>query len=160
LFGPLSYSPEALELLQLKFEKERRAMRINDAPSLDHYYSRQDMHVPKLAVAIHFSKTTSNMEISVEDAQEAIDLLHKLEVNMHKALQLVGKNPLSGTAKRITGLLARVGPQTDKQIWFYFEADLRWTELQETLDMLVATGRVRKVTEAAEDKYTLPIVKP
>lgn len=143
LFGPVTYSPEAYEYMKEYVENilGRQRQRINASPKLISYYARKNIHVQKMAMAIHFSESTE-MEIQIETVQAAVKLLEGIELNMDKALNIGGRNPLGKTSDRVFKFLQTTGPKTDVEIWTEFIDDITKKELEEVIDYLRISGKV------------------
>jgi hypothetical protein len=160
--GELSYSSEARVFYdrwyRTKFsrEKERREFRFNKEAVLDEYYARKDLHVQKLAVAIHFCKSIS-MVIEEDDLREALRELEKIELNMHKALMTGGSNELAVITQDILKFLGRKSEGASLNeilIELWSNADRKM--ILESLEYLTTvTCQVRWDTE--KRKYSLMI---
>lgn len=159
LFGEISFEPNAVLYLKNQIEIIWPNERLNPSPALDDYYARKDIHVKKLAAAIHFSKTPIDMWITEEDAREAVALLERLEKNMHKALDFEGKNPLSLVQKQIIKYLFRVKDATYGEIYFQFEKDISNEQLKNLLMEMQEMGFVKPYTREGETKQRYKPIK-
>jgi hypothetical protein len=112
LKGELTYSETARAFLldwhkkKFNIQKEYRETRFNKEPVLDEYYARKNLHLQKLAVAIHFCRDLT-MVIEEDDLRTALRELEKLELNMHKALISGGKNELAEVTQGVLKFLGR-----------------------------------------------------
>lgn len=148
LFGHITFSktetPEAFEVFRAYFEEVLPRVRVNNSMKLESYYGRKDIHVLKLAMAIHFSRSF-DLVLTPEDCRDALNLLNTVEKKMHMALEF-GSNPLFGPSKNILQFLRRVkDPQTPKQLFIEFSGDVRETEMMEILRMLEMQQKVKVV---------------
>lgn len=145
LFGPVRYSPEAYVFMKHYIEDTlgRQRQRINPSPKLLHYYSRKNIHVQKLAMAIHFADNTT-MEIDIASCQQAIEILDKLELKMHHALNLGGRSPIGAIAVSIVKHLTIKGPSTLTDIWMAMIDQANEKEMNEAITFLQASGQVRQ----------------
>lgn len=153
LFGKVEYTPEADEYVRHYYEQIiPSGGRVNFNTKLDAYYARLDLHIMKVAMAIHFSRSLE-MIITLSDVEDAVKLLRKLEDRMHLALAAIGNNPLHGPSKRVIQYLHhKLKGATLKEIWTELEGDVREAELAEILTSLVALGKINR--KLAEDNKT------
>ena len=142
LYGEVKIAPDAMEYMRLYFEEELPRKRINTNTKLNAYYSRKNIHLPKLAMAVHFADHT-DMILTLKDCQKAMDLLAYIEPNMHHALNHGGKNPLAGVAKKILGYLNSYGEQTFRDLFVEFVSEVREAELKEVINYLLFTEKIR-----------------
>lgn len=150
LFGSVSFSPEAHNLLTDYFENKIIEAKHKAHPSLKPYFARKKVHACKLAMAIHFGETMS-MELSLYDCERALDLLSTIENKMHHALTLSSKNPVATLAKNIHVYLLQNGPSTMMSIYqAFFDTVRQIRDLEEALHYLLATKEV--ITEIRDKK--------
>jgi hypothetical protein len=140
LFGRVEYTEEAFEYLRWYFEEELPRKRVNNSIRLDSYYGRKDIHAQKLAMAVHFADSES-MVIELESVKKAIQLLDRLENNMHYALSF-GENPIAPVAKNLLRYLKQNGPAEWSNIWTEFTDQLREDELREAIRYAESTKMV------------------
>jgi len=156
LFGQIEFEPNAALYLKNQIEIIWQKERLNPSPILDDYYARKDIHVKKLAAAIHFSKTPVDMYITEQDAREAVALLEKLEINMDKALSFEGKNTLSSVQKNIVKYLFKVREARLGEIWVSFEKDVTLEQLK---TMLSELEEMRIIASFTREGETITIYK-
>lgn len=99
MFGQVNWTIEAWEFLKDYFENNPEKKRINKDRALDYYYERKNIHVQKLALAIHFADSNS-MELSVEEAKESLKTLERLEPKMHQAVDIPEEDNIIGKLSR------------------------------------------------------------
>ena len=147
LYGRVTLTPEAQDYLHKYFSQDISEIRLNKNIKLIPWYARKNIHLPKFAMAIHFSRSL-DFELTLQDILDAQSILLYLERNMHHALDFDGNNPLSGPIKNIVKFLRnhKMRAATRNQIWAAFVGDLRTTELDEALDYLKETGTVEIVS--------------
>lgn len=106
IYGSVAIEPETAEFLQEWWDKyeKNKAARANKSLKMIPYYSRKNIHVMKVAMAMHFSESVL-MKIPLETFQRAIEFLEREELNMHLAITLEGTNPEAKVAKKILELL-------------------------------------------------------
>lgn len=143
LYGQVTYTPEAFEMLRHYFEEVLPVKRVNYSPKLEGYYARKNIHAQKMAIAVHFADSYS-MVIGPRPVQQAFNILEGVERKMHLALNF-GKNPLASISSAILTYIKTSGPQSFQQLWTEFNADLREQELKECINFLCGTNRVKIV---------------
>ena len=142
LFGHVEYTTQAWERLRHYFEDELPIYRVNNHPKLDAYYARKNIHVQKLALAIHFSDSIE-MIINLEEVEKALKILSELEIRMHSALTFTGKNPLAQVSKDILRAIEKSSNGlTFVEIWVGFSGEIREQELQECIRYLIGTSQL------------------
>jgi len=112
LYGLVQYSKEAYEFLTDYFVKDWEKVPKNKDLRLIPYYSRKNIHVPKLAMAVHFSECEvkngrADMTITLEEVQHAIKILGTIEPRMHLALNFKKRNPLAEATDSILETLKK-----------------------------------------------------
>jgi hypothetical protein len=141
VYGPIAFDKEADEMLSSWYEVGQHENRLNTNHRLDYYYARKDMHIRKLAAAIHFSEKTDNV-ITLAEVERAMALLESAEHKMHLALNAKGKNALAGTAKLVLSELRRFGAKSELQLLETFMEEVRELELREILRTLLLTKQI------------------
>lgn len=99
LLGQITISPEASEWYDNWLLKESGRV-LNKDKKLEDYYGRKDHHLKKLAIVMHYREKTT-MVLDVEDFVEAKRELELNEMDMHKALRSLGRNPIHTLAEDI-----------------------------------------------------------
>lgn len=153
LYGQVSFTADAFERMRYYFEEVMPNSRTNYNMKLDPYYARKNIHVQKMAMAVHFAERTS-MTIGDEAVARAFDILSGLEKKMHNALAF-GRNPLANISEKVFQYIKMSGPQTKPKLWEAFSQDLRETEIQECLNFLLGTKKIfiTQNQETKEDQY-------
>jgi hypothetical protein len=105
VFGNVTYTPDAYEYFSKYVEEVLPNARRNPSSKMAYYYGRKPLHLKKIAMAIHFSKTSSSMVIERESCEDAVALLNKLEEKMHLGLGVGGRTPISQCAAAIKGVI-------------------------------------------------------
>lgn len=147
LYGNVKVDRETEVFLE-SWAKTHKQNRTNSNPKLNHYYGRKNLHVAKLAMAMHFGESLE-MFIKQEVFERAMDVLGEEEKKMHLALGLDKTNPLSGPAKKILTYLEQCGKKTFKQLLAEFWEVLPdgKASLERVIDHLLAMQRIEKVSE-------------
>ena len=155
LFGACTYGPGVVEFIESWWEKFPTAPRANNSLKLESYYARKDLHVKKLAMAIHFSESTEKI-IHLDSFHKAFELLEKAEKRMHHALAVGDRNPLSRGGKMILDYLANRPEQWihHKELLIELNADYREEEVGEILNYLKGTEQVQqRITSNSAYEY-------
>lgn len=144
-YGRVTYAPDAYEYIKDYVENRMEKERPNKAIMLDSYYARKDIHVQKLAMAIHFSEYL-NMKINIESIKKAIMILDQLEVSMDHALQVSGKNKAADQITIMERFIEKNWPVTRWQLLGHFVKDLTTEQFEEILSYLLGSDRVKIIT--------------
>ena len=83
VFGAVTMTPEARDWMRQRFVIDEPLI-TNTSEYLKYYYPTKQLHVKKLAMAIHFSES-ADMTIGIEPFQIAWDYLASIEPDMHMA---------------------------------------------------------------------------
>lgn len=148
LFGEVKFHADAIEYLENWWSRTNinPGLRPNQNPKLQHYYSRKNIHVQKLAMALHFLEHTT-MEVSLAELIRAIEILDENELEMHKALMTRGENPLATVTKSILKYLVKNGPKTRQELWIEFYEEFPGQNskdaLEQVTDFLLATKKIK-----------------
>ena len=130
----------------------------NKHPEMIPHEARMQLHVMKLAMAMHFSEDAEQdengcpaNEIPVETFKRAIDFIMKEKPNMHLALILEGKHPISRASQKILEML-QSGKKNFVDIYIQVSKLCNRVELEEALAFLETTNQL--VTEETTDTTT------
>lgn len=148
LYGPITIEPEAREWVEAWW-KEASINRINVSEKLQHYYARKQIHVLKLATAIHFSESTE-MTIGLGPIKAAINLLHSVERRMHYALVLSADNPYYKVGIKVLDYLRdATEPKSIKELIATFWERLPSNEPREAMNKIleyyILTDKVKEI---------------
>jgi len=148
LYGQIKLQPGTVEFLEawIKDQDDNPQKRASKSQKLDPYYARKNIHVMKVAMALHFGESTE-MEIPLETFQRAIAFLAEEEKTMHLALVLEGKNPLANASARLQEYLRSAGPKTFIDLLQEFWGVVDKPQLTEILQYLQDTKMVTTRTE-------------
>lgn len=149
LFGKVEVDPETVAYLEdwwQKFE-QNWTQRSNKSPQMIPYYSRKNIHVMKLAMAMHFGESVI-MHIPLQRFKDAIEFLDNEEKSMHLAITLEGDNPQSRAIRRILDLLA-TGRKNFVELFIELQPYVGPSRkaAEEILDFLVDTNQIARESE-------------
>lgn len=125
--------------------------RASKSLKLDAYYARKNIHVMKIAMAMHFGESL-DLFIPRATFERAMEFLATEEKTMHLALTLDGKNPLADTSRKLCGYLAQAGKKNFVDLLVEFNGSVRKSELEEILETLQTTGQI--VATQERDEHT------
>lgn len=152
LYGPISFTDEALAYLESWWEKEPTT-RVNRSQKLIPYYARKDITTKKLAAVLHFCDTPKIEPIGLDKVLMALEELAIVEKKMHNAVTLDNKNPVASVTNNMLEYLQENGLTKRSELWIQFYGELPKGEkdLIAILDFLVRTGKI----EETGGKYKL-----
>lgn len=147
LYGHVSYTKEAWEFLE-EWWKKAQEERPNTNIKLNPYYARKNLHVQKLAMALHFGESTE-MVMDTPVFLRALKILAEEEKKMHYCLGLDNRNPLAEVLYKIEQYIVRGGKYTFKELltefWSSFPHDPQKACL-EVLEHLEFTNKIIRET--------------
>lgn len=141
LYGPCTYTPEAMEYVQNHFADAGRWI-LNKSPYLANYYSTKNEHFHKIAMAFHFGESTS-MTIGLPTCVKAIDFLERIEQKMHLCYAPKAQTDVADSKDDIIALISTLGSATTSDIYTHFYKKLTFIQLQEAISDLVASNMVK-----------------
>lgn len=144
LYGRVTTTPETESFLQVWWDEQQRT-KVNTNEKLKHYYARKNIHMRKLAMAIHFGESTS-MELTLEDHIKAIKALEGIEVVMHHALIHGVANPLYRLGLKITEFIEENDGATGKELLTKFWDELPSASMKQVEDILTHLLIMQKIT--------------
>lgn len=149
LYGPVALEQDAQEYLEDWWKNVHPKEKPNNSPKLEYYYARKNMHVQKLAAAIHFGEDASmddmgrpTGKITKAECVQAMERLASVEVKMHYALNFEGRNPQAAIARRIVRFITKHGEHSTTDLLVEFFDDVTATQLSEILSHLVTIGKI------------------
>lgn len=140
--GEYTFAPDAKEAY-VEWYMNRFIEQAQVDPRLAGYYERKSVHLIKLCMIVAASQH-SNMEISLQNYQDAKHLLESAEADMPEVFAHVGRNPLNmGYEEMIALLLKRPQGVSRAELLDTFKQDMRKEEMDEVLDTLITIGSIR-----------------
>lgn len=136
LYGPVEVTEEAWQFLEdwwVKAQSERP----NTSNKLNPYYARKNIHVQKLAMALHFGESTE-MKIGIARFQEALVVLADEEKKMHYALGFDSDNPLQKVTTKLENYLIKSEKaKTYKELYAEFWSQIPTKSPGEDLNVIL-----------------------
>lgn len=150
LCGEASLSPEAWEWYQNWWENPAARPPLNKSPLLIHFYTSLNLHLLKIAMALHFGESL-DMVIQLDTLLRARQMLEKIERTMHLALD--GKaDERHENVTMVLGILRDYGTLTDRDMYVNFMKRMSFPDFQVMLSDMAAAGKLARVNGS---KYTL-----
>ncbi len=167
VYGRVTFAPDAVEFLRQWWEVDHHSgKRHNYSEKLNHYYSRKNIHIQKMAMLIHFAdiefdeKGKCLMVISLEEVKEAFRVLNAAEKNMHLALQLRSTNALAPIAKKVIRALEVNKVMNFEELHVAFWEDAKEGEMREILNSLLTQDKIIREEKEGVVIYYLKIKPP
>ena len=148
LYGSINVPQATADWLQdwfVKYSKDK-SKRANSSRMMEDYYGRKNLHVMKMAMALHFSESYE-MEIPLETYQKAIEILDAEEKNMDRALVIKAKNPVSNLARKILEYCSKDWKESTEIKVDLFDFATSPDELDEAISYLLGTGQLEQDTK-------------
>lgn len=143
LYGGATYSEDTGQWLEHWYNTEFLPARNRAPTKMRDYFARKKVIMLKLAMAIHFSETTS-LTIPQDAFQKAIKLLDSLEPKMAAGLSFTGRNQLHLHGRQILQFIERKKTVGKREIILEFGADLDLSEIELCLSELELGYSVKK----------------
>jgi len=144
LYGPVRLSAEAMEWYVSWWETPGR-YRVNDSPKLADYYTSQNMHLLKVATALHFGETVDSMVIELDTLLEAKKMLEGWELTAHHAYS-GGKDEFASVKREVIKRLSLAGNEASLvRLYSPYVDDMSINEFKDLMTDLIAAGRVKPV---------------
>lgn len=144
LYGQIELEPETMAYLENWVAQVEKDPTINKSPKLEHFRSRLNIHVMKVAMAMHFGESLE-MKISLDTFKKAIAFITTEMTRMHLALTMNQKNPLAGVADKILAHLKLTyndGGKKFNELLAEFYGDVDKGKLQEILETLELLSKI------------------
>lgn len=153
LYGPVKLDNSTINWLQKWYaeyrEKDERSN--TDSGKLKAFKARLNIHVMKLAMAMHFLES-AEMYIPQSTFELSIDKILKEMSNMKYALCIGGTNPLAKTSNKILEYLQNQGRKTETELLTEFWEKINKSQLQEVINFLTETDQA--VVKMEKDEHT------
>lgn len=153
VYGAVTLNDEAKEYIHHHFELHPNLIHTNKHPMLDEYYGRKNLHHQKILFAIHFARTT-DMVITLQDAENATAHLARLEKDMHIPFVGMGRNESAKLTEDICRYIKSSNKTTKKSIFIRFYQSIKTPdELTRVLDDLITMDRICRIRENNIEYY-------
>jgi len=150
LYGPVTIDPDTRAWMEEWWHNYDFIGHATKSPKLEHYFSRKNIHVMKVALMNHFGESLE-MRLTKDELQKAIDDLEAEEKNMNLAIIVDSQNPIARIGRKIMEFLA-TGRKDWVEILVAMNDYANKLQLEEAISFLQETGQV--TTEQETDKDT------
>jgi hypothetical protein len=156
LFGHVRVDDDTMKFLYEWWDDQERNKnkRVNASMKLKAYYSRRNIHVMKMAMALHFGESLE-MYIPKETFERAIDVLSREEKNMDLAITLAENNPVAKCSRKVLELLS-IQKRTLIDLMIETHSIASKSQLEESLDFLKETHQIEATEQ--QDEVTESII--
>ena len=162
LYGHIDFEQDAWNWLENWYKNIHPKTRPNTSPKLIPYYARKNIHVQKMAIAVHCAEDAEMNEdkspknkIKLASCQRAMHLLDDAELRAHYALSFNGNNPLAVVSKKMIKFLRANGPQTGRDLHTQVWDDVRGHEFNEIIDYLTRNRTIELTEENNVKRWKL-----
>lgn len=157
LYGHAYVDKETMDYLQDWWhEQESNKEKMFHSPKLKPYRSRRNIHIMKIAMALHFSESLE-MKISLATFKKAIEFLSNEEPNMHFAITIADTNPIAKCSRKVIDLLA-TGEKTYKELLIDTHYLIDKKGFEESLQFLSDTKQIVSRQDRNEDTEKIEIL--
>lgn len=150
--GELSISPEAEEYMENWHARTYATELKYSHPQFQHYLGRRPVHLIKFACGIHFSDK-DNFILDLDDFKKAIALLSEIEEPMRRHYHQYGSNPKMAQSGAVLRTIRDYNSAGLATIADYHGANLEIKEIEEILEFLVLTKKIRKTSKNGNIVY-------
>lgn len=152
LYGQVHIDTDTINFLQNWWESYEKdsTKRASQSRKMEAYYARKNIHVMKVAMAIHFGETY-DMHIPKERFEQAIQELHDEEKTMHLALTVESDNPLAAPSNQIHEYLVNNGKKSRNELLVEFWGRVDGDQLDKILNFLQTSEQVIPKQETDKD---------
>lgn len=157
LYGQLPTEPGYKEWLNDWF-KDESTVTTNKSPKLKEYFARKNIHVQKLAMALHFSEPRDGLGVlTIDTVKRAIAILEGIEPTMHRAFGGGGENKVASQIKPLMSILRLAAPEpvTLEDLLDNLLNELRRDQLEQLLADLIVTRKIVQVNAGTTVGYKL-----
>jgi hypothetical protein len=151
LYGQIQMGEGVVEFINEWWNRVEtdKSLRPNKSPKLIPYYARKNIHLLKVAMAIHFGEST-DMTLPLSAVMRALAILDKEELSMDKAIVIHTNETTKLMAKVLETL------KSGKKDYVALLCDCHGSyktrkELDDTLDLLVTMEQIKSKSETNEE---------
>lgn len=152
LYGEVKFTKEAWDYMDSWWKDSntnQNYRRPNTSEKLNAYYSRKDIHLQKMAMAVHFGEDAEanehggpKNEITLATVLRAKMFLETEEPFMHMALNFDGANPLHKIGKKVLKFIKQHGPKTTDDLVMEFWSDATREETNSVVEHLQRSNQL------------------
>jgi hypothetical protein len=152
--GEYQWAPDAINWYKKWYDTLFLGMRDHDNMMTRGYYRSKHIQLLKVAMLVAASESM-DMVLTQEHLEVGLAMLDKLEINLPKVFEGIGRNELAPVAARMVDLLQMAGqPVPLKKVLNEFFRDADTRELYGIIAHLVSTGRAVQLEEKKDGVVT------
>lgn len=145
--GSFAWTGEATSWYKNWYEELFRSLRTHDNLMTRGYYKSKHIQLLKVGMLVALSESME-LKLSKTHLEVSLALLDKLEVNLPKVFESMGRNELAPVAARIVEMLEMVGePIPEQRVLGEFFRDADTRELYGIIAHLANTGKVMRIEQ-------------
>ena len=140
--GEFEWTPNATSWYKEWYDKLFHSMRDHTDLMTRGYYKSKHIQLLKVGMLVALSDSVS-LKLTKEHLIISLELLDKLEINLSKVFEGMGRNELAPVAARVVEMLEMVGqPVNEKKVVADFFKDADTREIYGILNHLQSTGKI------------------
>lgn len=145
--GQFAWTGPAITWYKNWYEQLFRKLKSHDNLMTRGYYRSKHIQLLKVAMLIALSEST-DLRLGQEHLEVALAMLDKLEVNLPKVFEAMGRNELAPVAARVVELLEMAGqPVSEKRVLSEFFRDADTREIYGIIAHLSNTGKIVRIEQ-------------
>lgn len=144
--GPFVWDPDAEQF----YSHWYRTREIPKDPTTRGYFKTKPGQLLKIAMLLSLSKSP-DLVMRKDSLEAGLALLDKMEVNLPKVFQGMGRNELNSVASKILELLESTGPIPEKKLVQLMYREATTPELFQVMNHLRETDRIIRAETPAKD---------
>jgi hypothetical protein len=146
--GEFDIEEEALDFMENWYQEHEKIKKLRGAKMLG-YLNRKPAHAHKLAMVIHISYS-DDLVLTKADFQKALAELDKIEKNMPKVYEGMGKNPYTFDMKDIAEYIKENEKVEKQELLNHFASSAPPSMLNELIAALTTMGQIQAEVNAGE----------
>jgi Protein of unknown function (DUF3987) len=148
--GEYQWAPDAINWYKKWYDDSFRGMKDHDNMMTRGYYRSKHIQLLKVGMLVAASESM-DLVLTKEHLEVGLAMLDKLELNLPKVFEGMGRNELAPVAARMVDLLEMAGkPVPEKKVLSEFFRDADTRELYGVIAHLVNTGRIVQLEEKVD----------
>jgi hypothetical protein len=156
LGGDFEIDDEAMEFMEGWYQENAEG-EINNY-KLSGYYQRRPAHIHKVAMLLHIAKSDT-LVLHKEDFLNAIDIVSRIEKNLPKVFEGIGKNPYTFDIARIKNHIFACEPVSHSDLLSAFQSAAEPWRLEQLVKSLVVMDEVMRLEQEGHVFYASPTFK-
>jgi hypothetical protein len=134
-----------------KFDEDEGGERICKDKSFSGWYSRKPTYIIKIAM-LRSASESSNLVIQWKHVEGAIESIKEVEHLMGSAFKAIGKSEISAEIASVHQIIYDAKVISEKQLMTRIWRDVDSSKLDNVIDTLIKTGKVRRTFKGPKDE--------